>query len=64
MKNIKRRYTTPATPPPLGTRPATAQPGSGHAPILSFRRELTYGRAIPGMVTFGWGAVVLPNSRR
>lgn len=63
MESIKRRYTTPATPPPLVDRPPQ-RPAGVNAPLFSFREGQSRGRTGPAMVTFGWGPVILSRLAR
>ena len=63
MDSIKRRYTTPVTPPPLIDRPPL-RPAGVNAPLVSFRGEMNRGRTGPAMVTFGWGPVILSRMAR
>jgi hypothetical protein len=63
MDSIKRRYTTPAAPPPLINRPVDGA-AAGRPPLFTFRGGAAPLRSGPSMVTFGWGPVILSRTHR
>ncbi len=63
MKTTDRRYTAPASPPPLVSRPVRAASPIA-APLLCIRCADGLGHASRGLVSFGWGRVALSRARR
>jgi hypothetical protein len=63
MQTTARRYTTPATPPPLVSTPVGPMRAAAAAPLLCIRCGAGSSRARGALVSFGWGRVVEPTTR-
>lgn len=64
MQTTARRYTTPATPPALVSRPLAEVRIGASAPVLCIRCGDAERRAATDLVSFAWGRTAPPRSRR